>query len=80
MHIDSETSAFLTAVLLTIMGCAWILWLMPSCNEPECAKAHQKHRVAERSKAIAKTHETFHSPDRPQPLCSLCQGRKRDEP
>lgn len=69
-------------VLLCIAGMilgAVGLYLLPSCGEPSCTESHRKHVLATRAVEIEKTHKTYHSPDRPQPTCALCQGRKRDD-
>jgi hypothetical protein len=66
----------LTALLVIL---AVLLWMIPSCGDPECAKAHARHSVAQRAADIERTHATYHDPSRPQPLCSLCQARKRDD-
>ncbi|MGA0069452.1 MAG: hypothetical protein ACO3PB_08365 [Miltoncostaeaceae bacterium] len=71
----SEWSLLLALLLLFVT----LLWMLPACGDEECARAHTRHTVAQRAASIERTHATYHSPDRPQPLCSLCQSRKRDE-
>ena len=67
-------------IILTLMGAAWLLTVIPSCNEPDCVKSHQRHRVAERSAEIERTHAAFHDPrTRPVPMCALCQAARRDQ-
>lgn len=74
-----DESAFLTAVILTLMGCAWLLTVVPRCDHAECAKAHQTARIKGIAERIEKDHITFHDRLRPQPTCPLCQARKRDD-
>jgi len=71
----SEWTSLVAVILVLVV----MLWMVPSCGDPECRQAHQKHGVAQRAAEIEKEHQTFHSPDRPQSLCSLCQGRRRDD-
>jgi len=61
------------------MVAAVLQWLIPSCGHPRCVEAHNAHRVTDRAADIERTHAIYHSPDRPQPLCVLCQGRRRDD-
>lgn len=81
-RLSEQETAWATIILLTLMGAAWLLSVLPSCSEPDCANAHAKHRVAARAVAIEKEHITFHDRLRPQPKCALCQAAKRidDEP
>lgn len=72
--MDPTASALTTIALLTGMGAAWLLTLIPSCNDPACVEAHRKHSVASRSEAIEKQHATYHDRLRPQPMCPLCQS------
>lgn len=79
MHLTPDQSAMFTIVLISIIGAAWLLWLMPSCNEPGCAQAHAKHRVDARSREIEANHAAFHDPrTRPVLTCALCAAARRD--
>lgn len=69
----------LSLCLIALMALAWFIWLLPSCGDPECLKAHERHAIAGRAQEIERTHGTYHDPLRPQPTCSLCQTRKRDD-
>jgi len=69
----------IAGLVLMLMGATILLWALPSCGDPRCVEAHRNHMVMQRAANIEKTHAIYHSPDRPQPLCSLCQARKRDD-
>lgn len=78
--MTSIESAWLTAVLLTLMVACWLMSVIPWCDDPECSASHKRHTLATRSASIEKNHVVFHDPLRPQVNCALCQARKRDEP
>lgn len=67
------------AALVVLMAAASvILWLLPSCGDPECRAAHTKHSVEQRAARIERDHAVFHGETQPDPMCALCQARKRD--
>ena len=66
----------LVAVMLVLVT---LLWMTPACGDQECRTAHTRHSVAQRAEEIERRHNTFHGPTAPDPLCSLCAARKRDD-
>lgn len=71
------TSAEWTTLVAVILVLVVMLWMIPSCGDPECRNAHTRHSVAQRSAEIERQHATFHSPSQPDPMCALCSARKR---
>lgn len=68
-----------TAVVAMLLIFTTLLWMLPSCGDPECRSSHERHSVARRAAEIERKHNTFHGPTAPDPLCPLCQARKRDD-
>ena len=68
-----------TELVALILFMATLLWLLPSCGDPRCVAAHTAHMVGARAIAIEKRHAAFHGESNPDPTCSLCAARKRDE-
>lgn len=67
----------IAALMLGAVG----LYLLPrgcELRNCDCQKTHQASRIRGLAANIEKQHMTFHSKDRPQPTCSLCQSEKRD--
>lgn len=79
MHFAPFGTADLTVLVLTLMGLALLIALIPSCGEQTCLDAHSAHKVASLASSIEKTHNTWHGTDRPSPTCALCASRRRDE-
>lgn len=77
-----DPSAWMTAVLITLMFAPLLMWFVPRCDHPECAQAH-KDANAKASKAqgsaAERNHMAYHDRLRPQPLCIFCQQAKRDD-
>ena len=68
-----------TTIVALLVVLAVMIWLIPSCGDPECTSAHSRHSVAQRAAEIERRHNTFHGPTQPDPLCALCASRKRDD-
>jgi len=78
-----ETTAFLTVVLLTLMGAVWLMSLLPACDHPAC-RAYCKEEAAKELRAarhgeIERLH-AWHDRFRPQPHCPLCMAGDDSKP
>jgi len=77
-----DQSAFLTAALLTLMGAAWLMSRIPSCDHETC-RAYCKEEAAKELRAarhgeIERLH-SFHDRFRPQSHCPLCAADVSDD-
>ena len=81
--MDSDTSAFMTAAILTLMAAPWFMSFIPRCSHAECLAAHKeasaKELKANQANEVARLH-AWHDRFRPQPTCVLCQTKRDDEP
>ncbi len=77
--MPSDTSAWITAAIVTLMVAAWLLAKLPSCGHTDCVAAHAAHSVTDASASMEKQHITYHDRLRPQPNCVMCQAQKRDD-
>ena len=68
-----------TWLVTILLGLTVLIYLQPSCGDDACTATHAKHTVAQRSVNASRNHDAFHGPTAPDPLCALCQARKRDE-
>lgn len=73
--ITAQEWTTLVAVILLMVT---LLWMLPSCGDPRCVASHTAHMVGTRAAAIEKRHNAFHGPSNPDPVCVLCQARKRE--
>lgn len=73
------TPAEWTALVGALMLLAVLLWLLPSCGDATCVASHARHVGAERAANAQRTHDAYHDPEWPNPLCALCAAKKRDE-
>jgi hypothetical protein len=81
--IPPETSAWLTAAIITLIGAPFLMAQIPRCNHAECRKAHEEATTQERratnAAELARLH-AWHDRFRPQPNCALCRALPPDKP
>jgi hypothetical protein len=81
--LTEAQSAWLFAVIVTLMVSCWLMTRIPRCSHAECDTAHKDASAREAKARTAADLERFHAYHdrfRPQPLCALCQATKRDDP
>ena len=73
------TASEWTTIVALLVVFAVMIWMLPSCGDPECRTAHTKHSVERRVADIERNHATWHGTNRPDPLCALCRSRDKRE-